>query len=278
MIWAGNTAHLRVSDWNTQSGFLKRYSNARSMPELAPLLASIPHYAVWGRHDFGAPKSGRLSATRTIAETSFEAYWPRPIEVAHLEGVATQFRYADADFFLLDTQSYRYDMPDSQSRVEILGKPQVAWLRQALMQSNATFKIIVAGAPILNPANSRENLSFAESEHTEFLQMLRTERISGLIFLSGGKPYGELTRLVHANSYNLYDLTLGPMTASPSNEQEELNFFRMPGSSTFERHFALIDFRGPEENRLLRIRVMSVEGQELWSRTIPAKDLQPSKR
>lgn len=138
MIWAGNTAHLRVSDWNTQSGFLKRYSNARSMPELAPLLASIPHYAVWGRHDFGAPKSGRLSATRTIAETSFEAYWPRPIEVAHLEGVATQFRYADADFFLLDTQSYRYDMPDSQSRVEILGKPQVAWLRQALMQSNAT--------------------------------------------------------------------------------------------------------------------------------------------
>jgi alkaline phosphatase D len=107
--------------------------------------------------------------------------------------------------------------------------------------------------------------------------MLRTERISGLIFLSGGKPYGELTRLVHANSYNLYDLTLGPMTASPSNEQEELNFFRMPGSSTFERHFALIDFKGPEENRLLTIRVMNVEGQELWSRTIPAKDLQPSK-
>ena len=40
--------------------------------------------------------------------------------------------------------------------------------------------------------------------------MLRDARIAGLFFISGGKSYGELTRLVHANSYNLYDLTLGP--------------------------------------------------------------------
>ena len=278
MIWAGDTAHLRVSDWNTKSGFLKRYSKARSIPELAPLLASTPQYGVWGAHDFGAPNSSRDTATRALAEGSFKAFWPRPLEVAHLEGIATQFRYADADFFVLDARSYRNDTPDSKSRVEILGKPQIAWLRQALIQSTATFKIIVAGAPILNPVDSRENLSFAESEHTEFLQMLRDEKISGLFFLSGGKPYGELTRLVHANSYNLYDLTLGPMTASPSDEQDELNFFRMPGSSTFERHFALIDIKGPEEDRMLTIRVMSVEGQELWNRTIPARDLQPSER
>ena len=32
MIWAGDTAHLRVSEWNTKSGFLKRYSKARSIP------------------------------------------------------------------------------------------------------------------------------------------------------------------------------------------------------------------------------------------------------
>lgn len=172
MIWAGNTAHLQVSDWNTKSGYLKRYSNARSIPELAPLLASIPHYAVWGNHNFGAPKSERLSATRSLAEISFEAFWPRPIEVAHLEGVATQFRYADADFFLLDAQSYRKDMPDSHSRVEILGKPLVAWLRQALMQSNATFKIIAAGATILNPANSRANLSFADQASDSFITAL----------------------------------------------------------------------------------------------------------
>jgi len=276
MIWAGNTAHLRQSDWTTQSGYFKRFTKARSIPQLKPLLQSIPHYATWSEHDFGAPNGGLSSAYRGIAESSFEAYWPRPVQVNQLEGLVTQFRYADVDFFMLDVRSYRNDTPDTSTRAQILGEEQIKWLRQALIQSDATFKIIVAGAPILNPADSRSNLSYAEGEHTELLQMLREARISGLFFISGGKSYGELTRLVHANSYNLYDLTLGPLTANPGNNEDELNFFRMPGSSTFERHFALIEFSGSEEERALTIRVMSMEGKELWNRNIPAASLQPA--
>lgn len=276
MLWLGNTAHLRPSDWGSESGYLKRFAKARSVPQLQELLQSIPHYATWSEHDFGAPHGGRQSAFRQTSESSFETYWPRPVEIAQLEGVATQFRYADADFFVLDVRSYRNDTPDTSTRLQILGKPQIEWLRQALIQSTATFKVIVAGAPILNPADSRSNLSYAEQEHTEFLQMLREARIPGLFFLSGGKTYGELTRLVHANSYNLYDLTLGPLTAAPGDNADELNFFRMPGSSTFERHFALIEFSGPEEARVLTIRVISLEGKELWNRAIPASSLQPA--
>lgn len=274
MIWAGNTAHLRPSDWATRSGFLKRFSEARAVPQLRPFLASVPHYATWSAGDFGAPNGGRLSSTRQIAEDSFTAFWPRPIKIAQLDGVVTQFRYADVDFFMLDVRSYRNDTPNSSSRTEILGREQVAWLRQALLESTATFKIIVAGAPVLNPADSRANLSYAEREHSEFLQMIRDERITGLFFLSGGKPYGELTKLVQANSYDLYDLTLGPLTAEPGESGEELNFFRSPGTSTFERHFALIECVGGEEDRALTVRVLSTEGRELWSRRIPASELQ----
>ena len=276
MIWAGNTAHLRKSDWTTQSGYLKRYAIARSIPELQPLLQSIPHYATWGGRDFGAPNGGMNSAYRKIAESSFNAYWPRPVVVSQIEGVATQFRYADADFFILDVCSYRNDSPISSSLPQILGQEQIKWLRHALVQSEATFKVIIAGAPILNPAHSRSNLSYAEREHTDLLQMLRDARIAGLFFISGGKRYGELTRLVHANSYNLYDLTLGPLTANPGNNDDELNFFRQPGSSTFERHFALIEFSGSEEDRKLTIRIMSVEGKELWSRSVSSSSLQPA--
>lgn len=278
MLWVGDTAHLRRSDWTTKSGYLKRFAKARSVPQLGPLLQSIPHYATWGGTDFGAPNSGRLSVTRDLAENSFKAFWPRPIEVSQLDGIATQFRYADVDFFMLDARSYRNDTPDSSTRVQILGKEQMEWLRHALIQSTATFKVIIAGSPILNPADSRENLSYAEREHTEFLQMFRDEQISGLFFISGGKPYGELTRLVHANSYNLHDLTLGPLTATPAEKQEELNFFRMPGSSIFERHFALVEFGGPEEDRHIIIRTMNVDGEELWNRTLKASELKPAER
>ena len=78
--------------------------------------------------------------------------------------------------------------------------------------------------------------------------------------------------MVHANSYNIYDLTLGPLTAVPS-ESNELNFFRMPGTNTLERQFALIDFEGPENDRQIRIRVMNLEGKEIWSRVIKADQL-----
>jgi alkaline phosphatase D len=278
MIWAGNTAHLRDSDWASKSGTLKRFAKARGVSELHPLLASIPHYGTWSSADYGTENAGKYYSYRQHAEDSFKAYWPQPVEIASLDGITTRFRRSDVDFFMLDTRSYRDDAPASDRLPQMLGKEQIEWLRQEIINSTATFKVIIAGAPILNPADNRSNLSYAEREHSNLLQMLRNERISGLFFISGGKYYGELTRLVHANSYNLFDLTLGPLTANPKDNEDELNFFRMPGSSTFERHFALLDFTGPEEDRAINIRVMSMEGTELWQRTIKASQLQPAEK
>jgi alkaline phosphatase D len=64
------------------------------------------------------------------------------------------------------------------------------------------------------------------------------------------------------------------MTAAPASSADELNFFRVPGSSVFERHFALLDFSGPEDDRRLTLRVMSIEGNELFRREIRAQNLQ----
>ena len=183
-------------------------------------------------------------------------------------------RRSDVDFFLLDVRSNRDDLPSSNKKAEILGSAQIEWLRQELVRSTATFKLIIAGAPVLNPAASPTNLSYASEEQSQLLEMIRAEKIAGLLFISGGKYHGELTRLVHINSYNLYDLSVGPLTANPK-QVDELNYFRMPGTNTLERQFTLIDFTGTEENRQLTLRVISIEGNELWKRTITSKQLQP---
>lgn len=273
MIWAGNTTHLRDSDWASRSGVLKRYSNARAIPELKELLATVPNYGTWGNADYSTRDAGAHYTFREHTEAAFKAFWPSPANVSALDGIATRFRYSDVEFFMLDVRSYRDDRPDSQSLPTILGDEQIAWLRQELIRSTATFKIIVAGAPILNPADNPINLSSADREHTRLLEMLRSEKIDGLFCISGGKYYGELTKLVHASSYNLYDLTVGPTTATPQNNSDELNFFRVPNSTVDERHFALIEVSGPEEDRRLTIRAMSMEGSELWNRKLQATDL-----
>ena len=274
MIWAGNTAHLRASDWTSRSGTLKRFASARNIAQLQPLLASIPHYATWGNSDYSPHDAGHHYSYRHIVEQCFATFWPRPVSPPLLEGIATRFSHADVDFFMLDVRSYRDDAPASDRLPKILGDAQIEWLRQEILRSTATFKIIIAGAPILNPADNRNNLSHADQEHTKLLRMLRDEKISGLFFISGGKYYGELTRLVHASGYNLFDLTVGPLTANAQSHQDELNFFRMPGSSTYQRHFALVDVSGPEEDRILTLRVMNADGSELWQRSLKASQLQ----
>lgn len=278
MLWLGNTAHLRESDWSSKSGYIKRYSTARSAEQMKAFLANVPQYATWGSGDYGSPNADSNYSYRSFAESSFEAFWPQATSVPTLEGIATRFRYADVDFFLLDTRSYRNDRPTSSEPLQVLGPEQLEWLRREIIRSTATFKVIAAGAPILNPADTRTNLSYASNEHTKLLQMFRDEAIPGLVFLSGGKYYGELTRLVHANSYNLFDLTLGPLTAAPKDNQEELNFFRMPGTSVFERHFATMSFSGPEEARVLTINVIGQSGNVLWSRNIKAEELRLPER
>jgi alkaline phosphatase D len=272
MIWAGNTAHLRESDWTTQSGYLKRFSTARGVPQLQALLANVPNIATWAHYDYATKNVGKFYAQRDFAETAFKAFWPMPTSVPELPGIMTRFRSSDVDFILLDVRSHRNYSTKSDSFPKILGDEQIEWLRQELIASTATFKVVIAGAPILNPAESPANLSAANYEQNKLLEMLRSERIKGLFFISGGKKNGELTRLVHANSYNIYDLTVGPLTGVPA-ESDELNFFRMPGTNTLERQFALIDFEGPENDRQIRIRVMNIEGNEIWSRVIKASQL-----
>lgn len=178
MIWAGNTAHLRKSDYTTQAGTIKRFTTARQIDELAPLLSTVPNYAVWGSSDFSPREAGRHYAYRSIVESSFDAFWPRPVKIPGLEGRCSQFRYSDCEFFLLDVQSYR-DL--STGLPAILGEAQINWLRNSLRQSDATFKFIISGAPALNPASNPSNLSYANREHTQLMDMLRAEKNTGTV-------------------------------------------------------------------------------------------------
>lgn len=273
MIWAGNTATLRETDWTTQSGYLSRYTHARSLPEMQSLLANVPQLATWAKTDYAISNTGKFYAQRKYAKNAFQAFWPSPVEIPDLNGIMTRYRYSDVDFIFLDVRSKRINSVTSDSFPAVLGSEQIEWLRQELVTSTATFKIIVAGAPVLNPAESPSNLSSANYEQNKLLEMLRSARVPGIFFISGGKSNGELTRLVHANSYNLYDLTVGPMTAKPEAD-DELNFFRMPGTNTVERQFTLVDVSGPENDRQLLLRVMNIDGQEIWSRAIKADQLE----
>jgi hypothetical protein len=59
----------------------------------------------------------------------------------------------------------------------------------------------------------------------------------------------------------------------PIVEDNELNFFRIPGTNTFEQQYTILEIKGDEEDRMLEMQIFSLAGLKLWSRTIKAKDL-----
>ncbi len=273
MLWVGNTAHIRESDQDSRSGYLKRYTKARDGIKPNALLAEIPHYAVWSSGDYGSLDSGREMSLKATAQAAFINFWPKSGSVVHQDALCYSHKISDMELFFLDSQSQR-DSNNNPSKIpEIFSSQQIAWLKQALIESKATFKLIVSGAPILNPSKEKKNFSFSEIEKAQLLEHFKTHKIEGLLFVSGGSYKGELTRIVHSSFYSFHDLTVGPSTASPLDSDSELNFFRIPGTNTFERQYATIEVYGEETDRKLKMTVFNLAGVELWSRIIGQREL-----
>jgi len=273
MIWAGDGVTLRRADLSSRSGIQRRYTESRAHAELRTLLGSIPHYAAWGRRDFGPPRADHRHGSRSWTSPAFADFWANPPSVTP-HSHFTQFVWGDAEFFILDINSFRDGSAASVRTPAFLGEAQLNWLRSSLHASEATFKIIVAGTSLLNPARVAGDYSSVREEHDRFVQMLREVKVPGLFFVGGGKGYGEFTRFVHSGSYDFHELTLGPLTATAEARGDEINFFRQPGTYTEVKHFGLLEFDGPEDARRLTIRVMDVDGEELWNRTLEYSQMQ----
>lgn len=273
MIWVGNNVFLRQPDWGSRAGMLARYSKNRAQPELQPLLAGTPQVAVVSQSDFGPANSGRHFRNREDAQAAFELFWANPPAASSADSLATSVRFADAEFFLLDDRSHRELEFDVDRNKKILGDAQLEWLRHSLRESDATFKIIVTGSSALSPSDSPRNHKAAQEERDAMLEFFRKDRIEGLLIITGGKDYGELTKMVRANAPDLYELSLGPLTARPAESTQELNFYRVPSTGVYQRHFALLKFQGPEDNRQITLSVFNQTGDQLWTQTLSAKEM-----
>jgi alkaline phosphatase D len=274
MIWMGDNVYLREADWYSRSGILYRYTHTRSLPELQPLLGSTHHYATWDDHDYGPDNSDWSWREKATTKDVFDLFWANPSSgTPEFGGIATSFQWGDAEFFLVDDRWFR----TSEDRVgdrQMLG-PQLDWLIDGLASSRATFKFVVNGSQVLNPVARWENYATFPEERGRLLAALRENDIGGVIFLTGDVHHTVLSRMTRPGTYPLYDLTISPLTAGPTDTDEARNgnHLLVPGSLYADRNFATLDFSGPREDRLLTITVYATDGGEVWSREIRASEL-----
>lgn len=268
MLWLGDNFYLRDADLYSKSATFYRYSTDRATPELQPLLSAAHHYAIWDDHDFGPNDADGSYVGKQNSLDVFQSYWGNPFfGINGGPGITSAFEYNDVDFFLLDNRYHRNANNRTSGKKEMLGKPQIEWLIDALKFSDAPFKLIAVGGQILNPAAVYENYAIFPEERDFLLKRIEEEEIKGVVFVTGDRHKTELSYLKMEHT-EVYDLTVSPLTAKYYNTIDEPNTLRKQGTHVADNNFAILEFSGSLEKRIMKIMIYNHLGELQWTREI----------
>jgi alkaline phosphatase D len=280
MIWGGDNLYLREADWDTQTGINHRYTHSRSIKEMQPLLAKTQNFAIWDDHDYGPNNSDRSFYNKNLTHKAFKNFWANKtygMNVAQDKGTYSTFYWGDAQFFLLDNRTYKSPNDRKTGKKEMIGDEQLQWLIDNLINSTATFKIIVIGGQVLNSVADKENYANYPEERTQMLKEIAENKVKGVMFISGDRHFSELAMQIRENDYPLFDWTVSPLTSGTISQEKivkEKNTNRVEKSVFNQQCFGNLSFTGNKENRQMKLTLFDKEGAELWNKVILKKDLE----
>ena len=272
MLWLGDNWYTREVDYSSVWGLWYRASHDRRLPILKKFWQSMPHYAIWDDHDFGPDDSDGSYILKDSSRSVFMNYWGNPSYGQDGKGIYTQFSFGDADFFLTDDRYFRssdllIDSVNGKPNPEkhFFGREQLDWLMNALATSEATFKVIAVGSQALNQLNrDTEGLDHYPAEFEELMEFLDSQKVSGVIFLTGDRHHSEIIEYKRQGNYSLYDITVSPLTSGVSHVRgvEINNPARVPGTLVEAQNFARISIKGHAGERIFRVEFIDTKGVE----------------
>lgn len=281
MLWLGDNIYYRDSDFEpadeAAARMHQRWAATRSFAPLQRLLRTGQHVAIWDDHDYGPNNANRDFALKATALAHFQDYWANPgYGLPDAAGTFTRVALGDVELFLLDDRYHRDDDASEDPARTMLGAAQLAWLRDALRDSRATFKLVANGSRMLSDRPSPEQRGGEgwhnfPAERQAFIDWLAAERIDGVFFVSGDIHYTHLTERERPGTYPLTELTCSPLTSRVHPRPFPVR--EVPGTLITQRNFCTLQFSGPAGARVLRIAAWDVAGTRLWESEFPAARL-----
>ncbi|HMU45302.1 MAG TPA: alkaline phosphatase D family protein [Chitinophagaceae bacterium] len=281
MLWLGDEWYTREVDYYSDWGLWYRASHDRALPVLQNFWKAMPHYAIWDDHDYGPNDIGKYYILKETSREIWKKYWCNPSYGENQQGIYSMISWGDADIFLTDDRWWRSadrmkDSIDGKPNPEkrLLGKQQMEWLKNSLLYSSATFKIITLGSQILNPVSPYDKLKDFPVEYEELMNFLSDYKINGVIFLTGDRHHSEIIKVDRPGTYPLFDITVSPLTSGTHKfgGPEKDNPYRIVGIDE-KQNYAKFSFSGKRNERKLLVEYFGVKGEKLADWTISEKDL-----
>ncbi len=281
MLWLGDNWYTREADYNSAWGLNERPSHDRKIQPVQNLIKAMPQYAIWDDHDFGPNDCDMSYQFAKESRDAFKRFWANPTYGDGVKGIYTRFTIGDCEFFLLDDRTWRSsdNMADSVNgqpnmSKRMFGEQQMDWLRNALLSSKASFKIIATGSQMLNTVSPFDCFTKFPAEYLDFMEFLRIEKIKGLLFFTGDRHHTEIIKLERQGAYPLYDITVSPLTSGTHvfGNAEKNNPNRVLGIDQLQ-NYGYVNVSGPLANRVLTITFKGIKGEVLKTWSIKANDL-----
>ena len=265
MLWLGDNLYY-IFEKNSYRRQLKRNIQVRLNKRMSAFLNSKAQYAIWDDHDFGANNSGAEFKNKKSSLNVFQQFWANPKnETLNY----FTFKKQDVQFFMLDDRFYKEDST-------ALGVVQLTWLKESLLQSDATFKIIGIGTQALNRSGTHESFYNAKAEFDELMAFISDNKISGIFFITGDRHFAELVKMDSIIAYPLYDFTTSPISMYPLKKKasEQISNPSIEGTYYNKNNYGKISIVGAAEDRKCILELKNRAGETLWQYIIPAKELQ----
>ncbi len=275
MLWLGDNWYTREVDYSDEWGLWKRASRDRASLVLQPFLKSTSHLAIWDDHDYGPNDMGKQFVLKETSREVFKNYWLNPSAGFEGKGIYTMWSYGDVDIFMMDDRWWRSadnlaDSVNGQPNTEkrMWGQAQLEWLKQSLLSSRATFKIIANGSQILNPVSPYDKMADFTAEYNELMNFLATHKVNGVLFLTGDRHHSEIIKVERSGLYPLYDITVSPLTSGTHlfGGPEKNNPYRVLGIDQ-KQNYGKVSVFGDRGKRKMQIDFMGINGEQLgvWS-------------
>jgi alkaline phosphatase D len=280
-LWLGDNWYTRDVDYYSEWGLWYRAHHDRAQPILQKFLKSMSQFATWDDHDYGPNDIGKSYILKETSRNIFMKYFCNPSYGENGQGIYTMTSWGDADIFITDDRWFRSEdkWPDSVNgkpspEKKMFGRQQMDWLKNSLLFSTATFKIIAAGSQVLNILSPYEKLGHFPVEYDELMIFLKDNKINGVLFLTGDRHHSEVIKAERPGTYPLYDITVSPLTSGTTtfDGPEKNNPYRV-----FEiggkQNYAKFSFSGKQNERKLSVEFFGIKGDKLGEWNISEKEL-----
>ena len=285
MLWLGDNLYLRgpsetfkqPAEYSTPAHMELRYREVRAMLQLRRLFAATHHYAIWDDHDFGPNNGDRSFALKEDSLRLFRAYWPNPaMGSKELPGTWCRFTHQDAEFFLLDNRFNRDPEKAAPDPAKAMfGRAQMDWLKRALAESKARFKLVAAGTQFLSAGANGVDSGWHSypDERDDFLAFVEKERLRNVVLLSGDRHNTQLFRHGSGEAA-LHEFSCSPLTSKVIKlSATNLANPRLERETVVEtQNYGTLEFSGAGGDRKLTARCFDADGTLLWTRSLAGAD------